>query len=307
METFSKFKVSYVQKNVLNLYLFFFFEDFFSEFFLVNFYIQMTNIQTENGQLHYTRHPGGDKVLLAFHGFGQDNSIFDDWIDVISKEYTVYAFDLFYHGKSTRMYEKLTKVEWKKYLKAFLEKEQINDFSILGFSLGGRFAIASTLSFPSRVNELILIAPDGVFLTIWFKFVTNPFIRWIFKYLILNPNKLDSLMEFNDRYQIVSPYVGDFVRKEMGDSENRKRVYISWNYFKTLGYSKKELKEYFNQFDFKRKLIIGSKDHIIKPNQILPIIRKMGDFQIEILPKKHHQLIKPDVAELIANEKAENE
>ena len=160
-----------------------------------------------------------------------------------------------------------TKKEWQVYLQSFLDKEDIHSFAILGYSLGGRFAIASALAFPTQTTELILIAPDGVFLTLWFKLATNPGIRWLFKYAMLNPQVLDRLISFNDRYRIVSPYLGDFVRKELGEGENRKRVYISWNNFKTLGYSKKQLSRLFLQQSFNRRIILGSKDHIIKPDK----------------------------------------
>ncbi len=259
----------------------------------------MTSIKVENGLLSYTKHSGGSKVLLAFHGFGQDNKIFDDWIAALEEEYSVYAFDLYYHGSSIRPYKILTKSEWKTDLSSFLTKEDISEFTIVGFSLGGRFAISSALSFPDRTKDLILIAPDGIYLSIWFKLVTKPYSRWLFKYMMLNPNKLEGLIAFNEKYRLVSPYIGDFVRKEMGDAENRKRVYISWNYFKTLGYSKRELFRLFNKYSFPRRIILGSKDHVIKPDKILPLIDKMGDFKIDIIPKKHHQLIKPEVAKLI--------
>lgn len=259
----------------------------------------MTNIEVENGRLSYVKHPGGPNVILAFHGFGQDNKVFQEWVDIIKDEYTVFAFDLFYHGESNRPYGTLSKKEWQAFLKAVLLKENISNFSTVGFSLGGRFAIASALAFPKKMNELILIAPDGVYLSIWFKLATKPYTRWLFKYLMLNPNKLENLIAFNEKYKIVNPYIGDFVKKEMGDSTNRKRVYISWNHFKSLGYSKKELFKRFNQYPFKRRIILGSKDNIIKPSKILPIINNMGDFNVDILPMKHHQLIKPEVAKLI--------
>lgn len=263
----------------------------------------MTSIQSEKGQLFYSKLGTGSKILLAFHGFGQDNKIFKDWVGIAGETYTIFAFDLFYHGNSTRNYNKLSKNEWKSFLHSFLEQEQVDQFSILGFSLGGRFAITSALSFPNQTEELILLAPDGIFLTLWFKLATNPAIKWLFKYFMVNPGKLDKLLKLNDRYKLVSPYLGDFVRKEMGDSTNRKRVYISWNYFKSLGYSKKRLIRLFRDASFKRRIILGDMDHIIKPDKILPLIGQMGNFHVDILPMKHHQLIKPEVAQLIVNEK----
>ncbi len=259
----------------------------------------MTKVELVNGQLHYSIYPGGERILLAFHGFGQDNKIFDSWSKILQPEYTIYAFDIFYHGKSTRNYGSLSKKEWAEYLKTFLQKEGIKEFTIVGFSLGGRFAISSALSFPKQTQELILIAPDGVFLTIWFKLATNPSIRWVFKYFMLNPEKLERLLRFNDKYKIVSSYLRDFVQKELGNPENRKRVYISWNHFKTLGYSKRQLAKGFKSAQFKRRIILGEMDHIIKPAKILPIIKTMGEFEVDILSMKHHQLVKPEVAKLI--------
>lgn len=261
----------------------------------------MTKVDLQKGQLFYSKYEGGDKILIAFHGFGQDKKIFQDWAKHLTSEYTIYAFDIFYHGDSNRDYGKLSKLEWKQYFDTFLEQEKINKFSLLGFSLGGRFAIASSLLFPSNTNQLILIAPDGIFLTIWFKLATHPSIRWLFKYYMLRPEKLDRLLTFNDKYKITSPYLSDFVRKELGEEHNRKRVYISWNHFKSLGYSQKELIASFRKHSFDKHIILGSRDHIIKPAKILPIIDKVGDFKIDILPLKHHQLIKPEVAKLIAN------
>ncbi len=259
----------------------------------------MTKVELDNGQLVYTKHGGGYKILLAFHGFGQDKNVFKEWVKILEKEFTIYAFDLFYHGESSREYGKLSKKEWCQYLKKFLDKESINKFSVLGFSLGGRFAIASSLAYPKNIDQLILIAPDGVFLTIWFKLATNSTIKWLFKYFMLNPDKLDKLLAFNRKYKLVNTYIEDFVKKEMGSPENRKRVYISWNHFKSLGYSRKILSREFNKHGFKRRIILGSKDHVIRPKDILPIIEDMGNFKIDILPMKHHQLIKSEVASLI--------
>lgn len=262
----------------------------------------MLSIEDAHGQLHYAKFGNGPTPLLTFHGFGQNKEIFESWKQYLGGKYTIYAFDLFYHGKSDRQYGKLTKKDWERYLTNFLEKEGIQDFAVLGYSLGGRFALASALSFPERTNELILVAPDGIFLTIWFYLATSPTIRWLFKYIMLNPGKLENLLQFNERTKLVNSYIADFVRKEMGNAENRKRVYISWNHFKSLGYSKGTLIRRFKKHQFKRRIILGSKDHIIKPSGIIPIIDKMGRFTIDVLPFKHHQLINKEVAKLIAKD-----
>ncbi|MFK7951942.1 MAG: alpha/beta hydrolase [Ekhidna sp.] len=258
------------------------------------------NVKFKNGYLNYSKFGDGDEVLLAFHGFGQDRNIFKKWSETVGFKYTIYAFDLFYHGASTRPYGKLKKEEWKRYMEQFIHQENINQFSVLGYSLGGRFAISTALSFPESINEITLIGTDGIFKTIWFKLATTPIIRQLWKYLMFNPEKLNNLISFTERLKIINSYIADFVRKEMGDANNRKRVYISWNHFKSLGYSKKELINYFNKYSFKRRIILGSKDHIIREKDIMPIIDKMGNFRVDILTKKHHQLLDDDVVNLIS-------
>ncbi|GAB4239722.1 MAG: hypothetical protein Tsb0034_15910 [Ekhidna sp.] len=260
----------------------------------------MTSVQTEYGQLVYSKLEGGKEILLAFHGFGQSKDVFTDWQKNLCQRYTIYAFDLFNHGESSRSYGSLSKQEWKAYLVQFLEKEGIDRFDVLGYSLGGRFAIASALGLPDQTRKIILVAPDGVFLTPWFKLATNPTVKWLFKYFMLRPEKLEAFMHFSSKTKLVNPYIIDFVKKEMGDATNRKRVYVSWNHFKSLGYSKKQLIQLFSQHTFSKHLILGDRDRIIKPDKILPIIQRMGNFDMHILPLKHHQLVNQDVVKLIA-------
>jgi len=260
---------------------------------------KMTSVINANGQLIYEVFGSGNKVLLAFHGFGQDRLIFKKWADTIRGKYTIFSFDLFYHGQSDRAPVKLQKHEWKSWMDQFLRKENIEAFSVLGYSLGGRFAISTAMEFPNQINEMILVAPDGIFLTPWFRLATTPGLRWAFKFLMVHPNVLEGLIKFNDRSQLVSPYIADFARKEMGDLENRERVYRSWNHFKSLGYSHKELIHRLNQSTFQKKLIVGEKDQIIQPQGILPIVKRIEGLEIHRLPLKHHQLAKPEVADLL--------
>ncbi len=249
--------------------------------------------------LIYSKIGNGNQILLAFHGFGQDKNFFNSWRKKLGDKYTIYAFDLFYHGESHRQYKKLSKQEWKDHIIKVIEKEGIEQFTLLGYSLGGRFAVATALSFPNMTKEIILIAPDGIYLTIWFKLATTPIVRSAFKYMMLNPDKLEKWIRFNDKVRIVNKYIADFIRKEMGTPESRKRVYISWNYFKSIGYKRGKLIALFQKHTFKRRIILGSKDYVIKPKSILPIIEKMGNFEVTILDKKHHQLLDEDTVNLI--------
>jgi len=259
----------------------------------------MKFVSRPNGKLHYEIFGDGPINLLAFHGFGQDRQVFSSWSKKLKDQYRIFAFDVFYHGDSTRTKKPLSKREWKEWLHDFLIKEQIDSYGTLGYSLGGRFAIASSLAFPDKVREINFVAPDGIFLTPWFKLATSPGLRSIFKYLMMHPDRLEQLLNINDGSKVVNKYVADFARKEMGDPANRQKVYFAWNHFKPLGYAEKELINGFNAIKAQKQIVVGDHDHIITPKGILPIIEKMNGFNVHRLPLKHHQLIKPEVAELM--------
>ena len=85
----------------------------------------MTNVTRQDGQLFYEIFGSGPEVLLAFHGFGQDRTIFKKWASTLESKYIFYAFDLFYHGESHRPFQNLSKTEWQEWLNGFLIQEKI--------------------------------------------------------------------------------------------------------------------------------------------------------------------------------------
>jgi len=44
----------------------------------------------------------------------------------------------------------------------FLGKEKIELFAVVGFSLGGKFALATLEAFTDKVTKVVLLAPDGI-------------------------------------------------------------------------------------------------------------------------------------------------
>ena len=81
--------------------------------------------------LYYQKFGNGKQIMLAFHGFGQESSVYKCLADVLT-EYTFYAFDLFFHGKSQWDFPEnyLRSQRWKELLQDFLDKENIQKFSL---------------------------------------------------------------------------------------------------------------------------------------------------------------------------------
>ena len=96
-------------------------------------------------KLFFTKVGNEPKSLLLFHGFGQNHEAFKRLEDSLQTSYTIYAFDIFFHGLSrwNKGEQPLEKLFWKELLSEFLKQNEIESFSLLGFIMGGKFALAS--------------------------------------------------------------------------------------------------------------------------------------------------------------------
>ncbi len=241
----------------------------------------------EGNQLFYKKFGNGNKTIVLFHGFGQTHEIFEPWIDLIQNSYTIYSFDLYYHGKSMRAENPLTLKNWKVDFDQFLQQNEINDFDIGAFSLGGRFALATAKMFPKSVKKMILVAPDGVYQNPWYKVAVHPATNWIFRYLMYHPDQFNSLVKLARQFSLASYSMIRFAEKELSIIENRIRVYRSWMYFKCLFLKKTQFSEIQCQIDF----ILGEQDSIIIPEKIQEKEQLFKYSNTHLLPLKHHQMI----------------
>lgn len=240
--------------------------------------------------LFYRKSGTGDRKVVLFHGFGQDHRMFDPLTSLLAETCTLYAFDLFYHGKSKRKDEKLAIEDWQRHFSAFLTKEAITQFSIVSFSLGGRFALATAVTFPTQVNKLILIAPDGLYLSFWYRFATSRAGNPLFRYLMIHPEKFEKLVWFFEKARLIAPAMIRFARKELADSARCLLAYRSWTWFRPLQLAPKDLAQVMNAHSISVLLILGKKDFIIPISGVLPKLKEVQGLKTHLLPLKHHHL-----------------
>src|SRR5690606_8012102 len=118
----------------------------------------------------------GNLPLVAFHGFGQTHKAFYSWLDAVGSQYRLILVDLYFHGKSTwdDPDTPLEKNTWKEVMSTLFAREGISTCSVAGFSLGGKFALATFEAFPGQVRALYLIAADGIRPSFWYTLATWP-------------------------------------------------------------------------------------------------------------------------------------
>jgi pimeloyl-ACP methyl ester carboxylesterase len=253
----------------------------------------LNHIAYRNSKLFYNKEGTGRKAILLFHGFGQNHQAFAVWVGALKNDYTIYAFDLFFHGESYwPNRHPLKKKDWKEILELFFGREEIDTFEVAGFSLGGKFALATVEAFPSKVKKIILLAPDGIKTSFWYSLATYPIaIRALFKSMILHPGRLYRMAKILRSLGFVDRGLLRFAESQMDTLEKRKRVYFSWVYFRHLKFAITELAALINSNHIPLTLIAGKHDKVIVAQEMSLILDQVNDYNYKILETGHNGVI----------------
>lgn len=240
----------------------------------------------------------GPEPLVAFHGFGQHAAIYRVFEDILSEKYTVYSFEHFHHGRSfyppnKRKSAPFSPDDWKGLMQTFFTQNHITHFSLMGYSLGGKTALQTLEMFPEQVNRLVLLAPDGVIESGWYKFVSrNPAGELLYKSVIDKPGLLFSLMKSMSRIGVVTEKEYKFATGQLDSEEKRKLVYYTWRSYALLRPHLDVVKEIINRRGIPAHIITGKYDTVLNPRIGTTFIQGLhgGCRHIEILAS--HDLLR---------------
>ena len=177
----------------------------------------------------------GPRILLAFHGIGQDGTgCFAAIEKTLGTHYTIYAFDLPFHGQhSDAAFEVMSKADWKNSVAHFLNQNNISRFDITGFSIGGRFALATLEAFAENIDHAFLIAPDGVSEHPMYALATRiPPARWIYGWLMRHPGVFFPGVRVARTLKLASKSLVRFTQQVLNTPEKRQTIYRSWVAFR---------------------------------------------------------------------------
>jgi pimeloyl-ACP methyl ester carboxylesterase len=253
-------------------------------------------------ELFYTKLGNGKEVLLLFHGFGQDNTAFTPLARSLSQRYTCYIFDLYFHGKSKWAHNEqpLEKKEWRTILQRFLHENKIDSFSLLGYSMGGKFVLATLEAYADKVNKVFLLAPDGVKTNFWYYLATYPLLlRKLFRSMINHPDRFLSISKTLHRFGIIEKSVLRFAEYQMNTTEKRERVYYSWVVFRKLRFNIASLATLVNQHAIPITIIVGKYDNVITPASMNNFLKRLHQPRFILIEAGHNLLSHPELDELI--------
>jgi pimeloyl-ACP methyl ester carboxylesterase len=149
-------------------------------------------VELEGRRTHYIQKGEGPPLILL-HGFFYDTFLWARNIDALSRHFTVYAYDLWGCGYSTREPLDYGYALYAEQLRLFMDAMGIPLAALMGQSMGAGTAIRFSLDHFERVDKLVLVSAAGMPnpLPIMARFLNLPIIGEFFVNL-----KTDAIRKF---------------------------------------------------------------------------------------------------------------
>ena len=253
--------------------------------------VQPGVLKYNNNEVHCLRMGAGSKLLIAFHGFGNDAAIFVPLAEQLQDTYTIVAIDLPGHG-NTRWSDTYFR---KKDLMAMVQGIK-NDFgveklSLLGYSLGGRVCLNIIEQQPNWVDKLVLLAADGLEKNFWYQMATrNPIGKTIFRSMMRQPEQWLSRVDFLRKYKIIDESRFKFARINLTDEKVRHQLSYVWPVTSRLMVNIAAVKWNLNKHKIDTHVYMGRHDRIFPPVQGERFIKNLKTAHLHLLDTGHNLL-----------------
>ncbi|NLW53207.1 MAG: alpha/beta hydrolase [Tissierellia bacterium] len=120
-------------------------------------------IELKTGEKIAYREAGdGDKTILLVHGNMSSSVHFQPLIELLEKDYKVYALDMVGFGDSTYNREINSLHDFSLDVSEFIKELGLTDLYILGWSTGGGVVLETAVDLPERIKKIFLLSSVGV-------------------------------------------------------------------------------------------------------------------------------------------------
>lgn len=264
----------------------------------------MPEVRYKNFVLEYEIFGSGTEALIAFHGYGRSASDFKLFESSLGKKYRIYSFNLLYHGNSRiENPQPLCSFEQSD-LQAIVDRclieNHIQSFSLMGYSLGAKFALLCVEMFPGKINSLLLFAPDGLKSNWLYQFASQTRLgRRVCKRVVKDANLLFLVMKTLRNLKLINDRIYRFVEFHMETREKRQMVCDVWLVFRNLKPDKVRIRKLINRYHISSRFIFGKYDLVIPPRIGEHFCRGLNDPQALLIVEMGHKLINEEMSAYI--------
>ena len=252
------------------------------------------------GTAHYHEYGSGTKPMLAFHGYGMTGKQFHVLENSILKDYHVYGFDHFFHGQSklTGWAEKqittgIPKVMVKAYAEEWFKAHGRQRFSVMGYSIGANIALILLEEYPDLIDEIILMAPDGLSVYKGFHFLTHkPVGRYFFRAVTKSKWLAPSLLKNLKKVGFIDESLYQIAYNEIDTEQKRQDVYYTLNLIRLLRPDTTKIAQLINRHHIKCRLIFGLHDNLFPKSAAMSFVKSVPNAEVHEVALGHWLVVK---------------
>jgi len=251
------------------------------------------------GKVHFHEYGSGKKPLLAFHGYGMTGKQFHVLKKSILSEYHVYGFDHFFHGESEldgwteqQILAGMPKAMVRAYLDEWFNIYGKQKVSVMGYSIGANLALILVEEYPELIEDIILMAPDGLSVYKGFHFLTHNSVgKYLFRLVTKSKWLAPSLLKNLKKVRFIDDSLYHIAYNEIDTEKKRLDVYYTLNLIRLLKPDANKIAALINQHQIKCRLIFGKDDKLFPKSAAMPFINQLDNAEVHEVPLGHWLVI----------------
>jgi pimeloyl-ACP methyl ester carboxylesterase len=239
-------------------------------------------------KLHYLKMGRGRKLLVAFHGYGNDASIFLPLERYLGHAYTIYSIDLPYHGKSECEDIRLEKHDLKELVDSLCAEMNVEKASLMGYSLGGRVCITTIEVCPGKIERTVLMSSDGLSFNPLHYFLTNTYMgSRLFKSVLTRPQKYVRFMDWLKERKWLDQQKHSFVSWYLQSEHTRSFLLKVWPCLRKLVPAPRKVRAAIQKHELPVYIFMGMHDKVIPVKLAHSFKRNLKSVHLYVLQKGH--------------------
>lgn len=237
--------------------------------------------------IHYLKIGTGNQALIALHGYGDKAKLFEPLVDSLGEAYTIYALDLPYHGATRWNTEQLyTLADMVGIIEHLRQKEGIERFSLMGYSMGGKITLALIPVFVKQLNEVFLIAGSGIRQSNWFYKLPIGLVHKM-KHFVQHPKMYQRFLGVLDRYKLIARPIYNMYKAILDTETRRLKMYNTWLSLFDFKTPVAKIQKLLNKHKVKVNLLYGTRDQAINHTEALYFAKGLKRVNLQLLDADH--------------------
>lgn len=255
-------------------------------------------ITSPKGKIHYRQWGSGDRLVIAFHGFANQCTLFEPIALVMSKEVTFIALDLPFHGRTQWKATKYTQSDVKHWISTLLAGHEAATFEWMGFSLGARIILASCSDMGNSLTGIHLIAPDGIatYRSFYPQLVPSFLRRQLHRMIATYPDGCLRLAKRLHDWRMIDHFSLIYIEKQLRSSIQIDRLFKTWLSLPQFRVNRRSIREHIIKTQLPIHLCLGKQDKFIDSAYIQEWAAPIPQLKCQLFEQGHH-LIKPSLSQ----------